>query len=209
MAITNLILAPLTTHHSLLTIHNCPLPIHTSSMTRKKILAISGSTRADSVNLHILQTIAEMYPSHADFTIFNEIDQLPHFNSDLDKEPFPEPVIHFRKLIEEAEGILICTPEYVFSLPGSFKNAIEWTVSTTVFSDKPAALITASSSGQKAHEALELVMQTVGVKLAVNVTLLIQAPKTKTSSTGEITHQPTLLAVRTLMDSFLQLLSEN
>jgi chromate reductase len=178
-------------------------------MNRKKILAISGSTRTNSVNLHILQAIANMYQENADWIIFNEIDQLPHFNPDLDNEPFPEQVIHFRKLIEAADGVLICTPEYVFSLPGSFKNAIEWTVSTTLFTHKPAALITASSSGQKAHEALDLIMRTVGVKLATNGTLLIQAPKTKISLKGEITDQPTLLAIRALMDSFLQLLSEN
>ena len=176
-------------------------------MNRKKILAISGSTRTNSVNLHILQAIADIYQADADWIIFNEIDQLPHFNPDLDKAPFPEPVIRFRKLIEEADGVLICTPEYVFSLPGSFKNAIEWTVSTTLFTNKPAALITASSSGQKAHEALGLVMQTVGVKLAAKGTLLIQAPKTKLSLRGEITDPSTLLAIRGLIDSFLQLLS--
>ena len=131
----------------------------------KKILAISGSTRAESVNLYILQAIAEMYKHAADFVIYSEIDKLPHFNPDLDKDPLPETVIDLRKKIEAADAVLICTPEYVFSLPGSFKNAIEWMVSTTLFTDKPAALITASSSGQKAHEALNLVMRTVGVKL--------------------------------------------
>ena len=73
--------------------------------------------------------------------------------------------MHFRKSIEEADAVLICTPEYVFSLPGILKNALEWTVSTTVFSDKPTALLTASSSGEKAHESLLLVMKTLGLSL--------------------------------------------
>ena len=176
---------------------------------RKKILAISGSTRADSVNLHILQAIAEMYKETLDCIIYNEIDQLPHFNPDLDIEPFPASVEKFRKQIQDADAVIICTPEYVFSLPGSFKNAIEWTVSTTVFTDKPAALITASSSGQKAHEALNLVMLTVGVKLAPNGSLLIQAPKTKLNKAGEITDATTLQAIRALMDSLVNMLLGN
>ena len=178
-------------------------------MNKKKILAISGSTRADSVNLHILKAIAHMYADVADWNVYTKIDQLPHFNPDLDKEPFPVAVIDFRKQIEEADGVLICTPEYVYSLPGSLKNAIEWTVSTTLFTEKPAALITAASSGYKAHEALNLLMRTLYVKIADNGTLLITAPKTKLSIDGTITDQATLLAIRKLVDSFIKLLFTN
>jgi chromate reductase len=110
--------------------------------------------------------------------------------------------------MEEADGILICTPEYVFSLPGSLKNAIEWMVSTTILTDKPAALITASSSGQKAHESLNLVMRTVGVKLGEKSSLLIQAPKTKITEDGTITDETTLLSIKELMNDFLALISQ-
>ena len=161
------------------------------------------------MNGHILNAIAEEYGNRALFTFFDAIDQLPHFNPDLDIEPFPPKVMDFRKQIKEADGILICTPEYVFSLPGSLKNAIEWLVSTTLLTDKPAALITASSSGQKAHEALNLVMRTVGVKSGEHSSLLISAPKTKVSIEGKITDESTHQNIRQLMESFLGILSEN
>lgn len=173
-------------------------------MERKKILAISGSTRSESVNLHILQAIAEMYQEEADWTIYQAIDTLPHFNPDLDKEPLPETVSAFRNLIASSDAILICTPEYVFSLPGSLKNAIEWLVSTTLFTDKPAALITASSSGIKAMEALILIMQTVGVSLGNEGSLLIQAPKTKITKEGVITDPATLSKIKELTEDLLQ-----
>lgn len=176
---------------------------------RKKVLAICGSTRAESVNLHILKRIGELYEQQIDFTIFTQIDQLPHFNPDLDTDTPPEAVINFRKQIESADGILICTPEYVFSLPGSFKNAIEWLVSTILLTDKPAALITASSSGQKAHEALNLVMKTVGVKVAEAASLLISAPKTRISIDGTITDEDTIKSIRLLMVAFMGTMSEN
>ncbi|MBI2282480.1 MAG: NAD(P)H-dependent oxidoreductase [Bacteroidetes bacterium] len=173
----------------------------------KKILAICGSTRKQSVNSHILSFIAEQYAGQVLFTLYAGIDQLPHFNPDLDKEPFPDTVVHFRKLIGDADGILICTPEYVFSLPGSFKNAIEWTVSTTLFTNKPAALITASSSGQKAHEALHLVMKTLGAQLSAKSSLLISAPKTKISPDGQVTDTATEKAIRELADDLIALLN--
>ncbi|MES2005728.1 MAG: NADPH-dependent FMN reductase [Bacteroidota bacterium] len=178
-------------------------------MSLKKILAISGSTRKDSVNSQILHAIKNRYAAKADFIFYDAIDQLPHFNTELDKDPLPPSVIAFRKQISEADGVLICTPEYVFSLPGSFKNAIEWTVSTTLFTDKPAALITASSSGQKAHEALNLVMRTVGVRLGQQGSLLISAPKTKINMNGEITDTATASALAVLMDEFLELFAES
>jgi chromate reductase len=177
-------------------------------LTKKKILAISGSTRSRSVNLHILQAIATMYAAQADFEIYTEIDQVPHFNPDLDKDPVPPTVASLRKKMEGADGVLICTPEYVFSLPGSLKNAIEWMVSTTILTDKPAALITASSSGQKAHESLDLVMRTVGVKLGNKGSLLIQAPKTKITEDGVITDGTTLSNLKELVDDFLNLITQ-
>lgn len=176
---------------------------------RKKVLAICGSTRAESANLHILRRIAEMYDGQVNCTIFTGIDRIPHFNPDLDTDTPPDAVTAFRKQVEEADGILICTPEYVFSLPGSLKNAIEWMVSTILLTDKPAALITASSSGQKAHEALNLVMKTVGVKLAPGASLLIGAPRTKISIEGKITDEATMQSIRKLMDAFIGSMSGN
>lgn len=173
---------------------------------RKKVFAITGSTRKRSVNLSILEAIAARYSADMDVEIYDQLDQLPHFNPDLDQDPVPPAVAQLRQKLEAADGIIICTPEYVFSLPGSLKNAIEWLVSTTVLTDKPAALITASSSGTHAHESLNLVMRTVGVRLAPNGSLLIQAPKTKISPAGEITDTATSDAINALIDAFLPLM---
>lgn len=175
--------------------------------TRKKIFAISGSTRTDSVNLQIIREIAGMYAEKADFQIYAGLGLLPHFNPDLDNENVAQTVTDFRTYIQQADGVLICTPEYVYSLPGSLKNAIEWTVSTVLFTDKPLALITASSSGQKAHEALNFLMSTIGAKIGPS--LLIQAPKTKISAEGKITDGATLHKIQELMDAFISSLSEN
>jgi NAD(P)H-dependent FMN reductase len=177
-------------------------------MQKKKVFAICGSTRKESVNLHIIKAIAERYKDLFDWTIFDSIDQLPHFNPDLDNENLPETVSIFRNHVAEANGVLICTPEYVYSLPGSLKNAVEWTVSTVLFTNKPVSLITASSSGIKAHEAIEFLMHTIGAKLSPDNCLLIQAPKTKVNADGKITDENTLTDIHRLIHSFLDMMNE-
>lgn len=166
--------------------------------TRKNILAICGSTRQRSANLHIINAIAQLGKEQLDITLF-DITTLPHFNQDVSDEQAPDSVRAFREAVAKADGVLICTPEYVFSLPGVLKNAIEWTVSTTVFSDKPTALITASSSGEKAHESLLLVMNTLGVKTTDELCLLISGVKSKLNAKGEVMDEQLLVKLNALI----------
>ncbi|WP_369410652.1 NADPH-dependent FMN reductase [Flavobacterium taihuense] len=89
------------------------------------MFAISGSTRSNSSNLKILKQIAELSKDLFEVNIFEGLAEIPHFNPDLNNENPPQQVTNFRNKIQEANGIIICTPEYVFSLPGSLKNALE------------------------------------------------------------------------------------
>lgn len=174
---------------------------------KKKIIAICGSTRSHSSNLHIIKKVAALTAAHLDMEIIENLAEMPHFNPGLDNEQVPAIVAQFREKINTADGVLICTPEYVFSLPGSLKNILEWTVSTVVFSDKPLAIITASASGEKAHESIQLIMKTLGAKFNDDTTLLIQSPKSKVNNDGEITDEKTLQQLEYLSASFLSLLS--
>lgn len=175
---------------------------------KKKILALSGSTKKQSVNLALLKAIAATYSERITVDLYDGIDRLPHFNPDKDTETPPESVTDFRKRIASADGVLICTPEYVFSLPGSLKNAIEWTVSTTIFSKKPVALIVAAASGEKALESLQLIMQTLDATIPENGSLLIKGAKGKIEPDGTITDVETEAQLDNLMDSFLRSLDE-
>jgi chromate reductase len=168
----------------------------------KNILAICGSTRQSSANLHIINTIAALGKGDLNITLY-DISTLPYFNQDVTDEQAPASVVDFRKAIAQADAVIICTPEYVFSLPGILKNAIEWTVSTTVFSNKPTALITASSSGEKAHESLLLVMNTLGINTSDELCLHIQGVKSKLNSHGEVTDEKLLATLETLTNSMI------
>ena len=175
---------------------------------RQKIIAISGSTRRKSTNLQIIKAVSDLLIDKFEVEIYEGLVTLPHFNPDIeDEEGPPLSVANFRLKIEEASGVLICTPEYVFSLPGTLKNALDWTVSTTVFSDKPVAIITASSSGKKAHESLELVMKTLGAKIGQKSKLLIQGVRSKINSEGKISDEATWKEIKELCDSFVETMS--
>lgn len=78
-----------------------------------------------------------------------------------------------RDLIKNASGIIICTPEYAFGVPGQLKNMLDWMVSSGSLVDKPVALVTASSVGSHAHAALLLTLGALSAKVIDGATLLI------------------------------------
>jgi len=167
-----------------------------------KILAITGSTRKNSSNYKILKYISEEIKPEFEVEIFEDLADIPHFNPDLDNENLPKEVKDFRNKITSADGVIICTPEYVFSLPGSLKNALEWCVSTTIFSSKKTGLITASASGEMGHEQLILVMKTLEAKFDDSTKLLIQGVRGKINEEGKIINEETEIALLSFINSF-------
>lgn len=155
-------------------------------MSKKRILAICGSTRTSSVNELIIKWFATRYGSLFKVSLYNNIASLPHFNSGMTDGCAPEEVRNLYELVEKADGILVCTPEYIFSLPGSLKNIFEWMVSTTLLAGKPFAVIVASSAGEKAFEELKLIVTTLGANINEAAELLIQGVKTKFDVQGNL-----------------------
>ncbi|MBQ4914204.1 NAD(P)H-dependent oxidoreductase [Maribacter sp. MMG018] len=163
---------------------------------KKRIIGICGSASRNSANLSILKWIAELDTAYFDLEIIDDLTELPHFKTELTDKNVPKKIVDFRNKIANADGIIICTPEYVFSIPSGLKNMIEWCVSTTVFSDKPVGLITASASGKKGHEELKLIMETVQTKFTDETTLLIQGVKGKIGKDHKISDKNTEIALK-------------
>lgn len=168
---------------------------------RKNVFAIIGSASKDSLNQKIIDIIAAIASDSITINGF-DLTLLPHFNPSQSINHPPPAVLELREKIQEADAVIICTPEYIFSIPALLKNAIEWCVATTVFSDKPVALITASSSGIKGHEQLKLIMNTVGASLTDETTLLISGVKSRINVNGEITDSHTRQALEKFVASF-------
>jgi chromate reductase len=172
---------------------------------KKIILAIIGSASDDSSNLHLVKHISSLAKGVFDIYIYSALKSLPHFDPELSVNNPPKAIIDLREMIRSADGLLICTPEYVFSIPAGLKNAIEWCIATTVLSDKPCGLITASASGLKGHEQLQLIMKTAMAKFTDATTLLIQGVKGKIDKQGEITDTKTAQDLLNFYEQFKQL----
>lgn len=174
----------------------------------KKILVIIGSAAKTSSNHSLIDHLAHLTRQSLQFQVFDGLKTLPHFDPELSLEDTPAEVLAFRKMVEEADGVLISTPEYVFSIPSGLKNAIEWCVSVTVFSDKPLGIITASAHGEKGHEELQLIMRTLMARFNPGTTLLIQGIKGKTDEFKKIKDEETLANLSRFADAYIRLLNQ-
>jgi chromate reductase len=93
-----------------------------------QLTGISGSLRKGSYNTALLHTAAALLPEDVSMEIF-DIGDIPLYNADLDMpaaKERPARVQAFRDLLARTDGLLICSPEYNYAIPGLLKNAIDW-----------------------------------------------------------------------------------
>ena len=118
-------------------------------MTR--VLGISGSLRRGSYNSALLRAAQRLMPAAAALEIAS-LRGIPLYDGDVEAQGIPASVTLLKEAIIAADGVLLVTPEYNNSLPGVFKNAIDWLSRPSsdikrVFGGKPFALMGASAGG--------------------------------------------------------------
>lgn len=166
-------------------------------MTR--VLLISGSTRSASTNSALVRTAAQCAPAEVEAVAYDGLTALPHFNPDDDQEPLPAPVAQLRAAIEAADAVLFCTPEYAGTLPGSFKNLLDWTVGATVMTDKPVAWVNAAADprrGGGAHATLATVLGYVQARVVEAACRHVPVAREAVGADGLIADADTRDAIR-------------
>ncbi len=164
------------------------------------IVAISGSLRPNSSNHAVLNVVKEIIGDRAKFTQFEGLTDIPAF----DDNPNPvRAVFDFRNLLREADGVLICSPEYAFGIPGALKNAIDWTVSSGELVNKPLALITAATGGEKAHAAWLLVFTALSANMPDGSMLHLPYIRSKLNQNGQINNPEILKTIENVVDSLI------
>lgn len=118
------------------------------------VLAISGSLRKVSSNTALVNAAARLAPPGIEVEIYDELDQLPPFNPDLDPDNPPPPVAAFRSALQSAEAVVLSSPEYAHGVPGVLKNALDWVVGSGELAGKPIALLNASNRATHAWSSL-------------------------------------------------------
>ncbi len=111
-----------------------------------QLLGISGSLREHSHCTAVLNSLSTLLLGKVALKV-HALNAVPLYNADLDGAYPPPPVIHLKEAITECDGLVICSPEYNYGMPGVLKNAIDW-ASRPGFSSplkgKPALIMTAS-----------------------------------------------------------------
>jgi chromate reductase len=123
----------------------------TNSAGSIRIIAISGSLRKGSFNLRLLDAAQTVCPAGMSITINDDLRYLPLFDEDLEDEMGngPASVMRFKRLVAQADGLIIATPEYSNSIPGGLKNALDWLSrgNASPFAEMPTAIIGATMGG--------------------------------------------------------------
>jgi len=129
-----------------------------------RVLAISGSLRAASLNSALLRAVARIAPPGIEVVLCRGIGGLPLFNPDIEASD-PAPVASLRAQITAADALLFASPEYAHGVTGAMKNALDWMVGNESFVHKPVALFNASPRATLAQAALRETISTMSAHI--------------------------------------------
>jgi chromate reductase, NAD(P)H dehydrogenase (quinone) len=172
-----------------------------------RILGIAGSLRRQSYNRALLRAATELAPEGATIDVF-ELDGIPPFNQDEDKDP-PAKVIEMKRRIRESDAILFVTPEYNYSIPGVLKNAIDWASrppGDSAWWGKPAAIMGASVGAfgtARAQYHLRQVMVFLNMFPINDPEVMIRAAHERFDAEGNLTDAATKERVQRLLQSLV------
>lgn len=159
------------------------------------IIGISGSLRAASLNTALLRVASELAPPDVQIDLAS-IKGIPLYDGDLEEaEGIPEVVAVLKNRIAGADGLLLVTPEYNSSIPGAFKNAIDWLSRPArdiprVFGGKPVAIMGATpgrAGTRLAQTAWLPVLRTLGAQLWTGKQLYVADAATVFDREGRLT----------------------
>jgi NAD(P)H-dependent FMN reductase len=159
-----------------------------------RFIGISGSLRKGSFNTALLRAAADLTPEGTALEICSIAD-FPLYDGDLEAEHgLPAPVVALKEEIVECDGLVLATPEYNNSIPGVFKNAIDWLSRPAsdiaqVFGDLPVALMgaTPGRSGTTLAQAAWLpVLRTLRTRPWFGGRLLVSGARQVFNEEGEL-----------------------
>lgn len=171
------------------------------------LVGISGSLRRHSFNSGLLRAARANMPDGARLNIAS-ISGIPLYNADVEEEEgIPQSVADLKEAIAKADGLLLATPEYNNSIPGVFKNAIDWASRPPadiprVFAAKPVAVIGASPGGFGtilAQDAWLSVLRTLGAQLWSGSRLMVSGAGKAFDADGNLVDE----AVKERLGKFL------
>lgn len=166
-----------------------------------RLLGISGSLRADSLNRKLLREAARLYGAE-----LTEADiKFPLYDSDIEAEGIPEGVETLNAQIAAAEAVIISTPEYNQRISAALKNALDWVsrLPGNPWKDKPVAIMSATAGragGARAQFDLRLTMVPYRARIVPGPEVLVAAAHEQFDENGQLNADSYLKALSELMD---------
>ena len=150
-----------------------------------KVLVFGASLRADSLNRKLAALaarVAEQNGATVDHASMRDFD-VPSYDGDVEKEGgIPKGAAEFKRRLDDCDAFIVSSPEYNGSMPGLFKNLIDWTsrFRPQPFDGKQGLLMSASPSmagGNRGLWALRMPFEHLGARVYPDMFSLAQAHK--------------------------------
>jgi chromate reductase len=173
------------------------------------VIAICGSLRKGSYNAALARTAVKLAPAGMAITPSPPIGDIPLYNFDIQSSAgFPAPVVALADAMRAADGVLICSPEYNWSIPAPLKNAIDWVsrMKDQPFANKPVALQSASGGllgGSRMQYHLRQSLTSIDAQMFGRPEVIVTFAAQKfDEKTLELTDQPTIDMIRQQLAAF-------
>ncbi|HVZ51863.1 MAG TPA: NADPH-dependent FMN reductase [Pseudolabrys sp.] len=174
-----------------------------------KVLTICGSLRKASYNAGLARSLPGLAPPDMTFVEAPPFETMPLYNHDIQEAAgFPPAAETWAEAIRAADGVVICSPEYNWSIPGPLKNALDWVsrMKENPFKDKPVALQSASSGqvgGARMQYHMRMVLTSIDALILGRPEIFVNfAAKKFDEKTGELTDPPTKDIVKLQLATF-------
>ncbi|MBI4273638.1 MAG: NAD(P)H-dependent oxidoreductase [Rhizobiales bacterium] len=178
------------------------------------VITICGSLRKGSYNAALARLLPSLAPADMKITSAPSFANFPLYNADLQNEKgFPDSVIALADAISGADGVIIVSPEYNWTIPGGLKNAIDWVsrLKEQPFKDKPIALQSASVGllgGSRMQYHLRQSLVFVDALLFGRPEVVVTfAPQKFDEKTLELKDQPTIDIIKQQLAAFAKFIS--
>lgn len=173
-----------------------------------RLVTLVGSLRRLSLHAGLAASLQEMAPENVVITTLPSVGLLPHYDADVQAQGFPQSVLDLGQAINEADGVIIVTPEYNYSVPGVLKNALDWLSRLTPapFVGKPVAIQTASPGifgGARAQYHLRQSMVFLDAQVLNKPEVMVGGAASKIDiESKKITDQPTREIITAQLKAF-------
>ena len=172
-----------------------------------RLLGLSGSLRAQSTNTAVLNALATRLGVRAHLTLF-ALNDIPLYNSDLEASAVPDAVHALKEAIRQADGVVICSPEYNYGVSGVLKNALDWASRpgfNSPLKGKPVLIMTSSPGVLGGVRAQAQLRDTLSATLSrvINCPQIVIPGVNLKIQEGRFVDEPTLEFMRVAVDELI------